>query len=180
MCVCLFRKLNVFGAKSSIIHPFSFRHLSRSKPQCQLVRMFLFPIMSSSCSWGILQRFQARWDISTPMCSRFAPTCLEYLCREASKGHPDQMPRSLQLASCNVREQWFDSELFPDVQTPQLFPLKMGKVVTSSVSMVPDVNPVAAVKLVYNFTDFSELQASSLLLNKRVIDDLVWTTQQYL
>ncbi|KAI3364926.1 hypothetical protein L3Q82_001107 [Scortum barcoo] len=58
-------------------------------------------------------------DIVSPACPWSSPrpppggTCLEHLPREASRGHPKQMPKPPQLTPLNVKEQRLYSELLP-------------------------------------------------------------------
>ncbi|KAI3367910.1 hypothetical protein L3Q82_026737, partial [Scortum barcoo] len=58
-------------------------------------------------------------DIVSPACPGSSPgpppggTCLEHLPREASRGHPKQMPKPPQLTPLDVKEQRLYSELLP-------------------------------------------------------------------
>ena len=63
-------------------------------------------------------------DIVTPACpgsfsgSPPGGACQEHLLRDASRGHPIQMPEPPQLASIDVEEQWLYSELLLGDRAP--------------------------------------------------------------
>ncbi|KAI3355635.1 hypothetical protein L3Q82_004174 [Scortum barcoo] len=80
----------------------------------------LTPDTSSSSSGGDPEAFPGQpRDIVSPACpgsSRRPPpggTCLEHLPREASRGHPKQMPKPPQLTPLDAKEQRLYSELLP-------------------------------------------------------------------
>ncbi|KAI3356618.1 hypothetical protein L3Q82_017828 [Scortum barcoo] len=70
--------------------------------------------------WGDPEAFPGQpRDIVSPACPGSSPrpppggTCLEHLPREASRGHPKQMPKPPQLTPLDVKEQRLYSELLP-------------------------------------------------------------------